>query len=70
MERIEVTSSNLLSVGYDPETETLEVEFRSGGTYRYSGVPISEYQALMGAASHGSYFHRNIRDRYPCTPLD
>lgn len=65
MERQPVSSSNLRSVGYDAATQTLEVEFHGGRIYRYDGVPESVYRGLMAAASHGSYFHANIRNKYP-----
>ena len=69
MMRQPVSSSNLQSVGYDPNSQTLEVEFNSGSIYQYTGVPESVYQGLMGAASHGSYLAQNIRDRYPYTRI-
>ena len=65
MIRTQVQSSNIRSVGYDPGSTTLEVEFHGGGVYKYSGVPETVYQAFMRAASKGSYFHAHIRDRYP-----
>jgi hypothetical protein len=65
MRRRPVSSSNLRSVGYDPETSTLEIEFHNGGTYQYFGVPTSAYRSLMGAGSHGGYFHSHIKDVYP-----
>jgi KTSC domain len=65
MNRIPVQSSNLRSIGYEAETELLEVEFRTGGLYEYSGVPPEVHAALMSAQSHGSYFSREIRNRYP-----
>ena len=64
MDRQPVSSSNLRSVGYDPDTRTLEVEFHQGGIYRYSAVPERVYRGLMQADSHGSYFHYNIRTSY------
>ncbi len=69
MERIQVSSSNLVSIGYDPDTVILEIEFMRGIVYQYSGVPASEYDALMSAASHGMYFFANIKDRYPTTRM-
>ncbi len=66
MNRTPVRSSNILSVGYDQQAGILEVEFRSGGVYQYSGVPEHIYQGLMRAASKGAYFHDHIKDRYPC----
>ncbi|MBI5841248.1 MAG: KTSC domain-containing protein [Chloroflexi bacterium] len=64
MFRRPVQSSDLRSVGYDPVNSVLEIEFNSGGVYQYFNVPASVYQALMSAASHGTYFHANIKDRY------
>jgi hypothetical protein len=64
MKRQFVSSSNLRSVGYDMDSHVLEIEFHNGGIYQYFGVPLSVYDALMSAASHGKYFHRNIRNRY------
>ncbi len=64
MERQPVESSNLKSVGYDPQTQTLEIEFQHGGVYQYLGVPESIYNSLMSAPSLGSYFYHEIRDVY------
>ncbi|RZK45139.1 MAG: KTSC domain-containing protein [Hymenobacter sp.] len=66
MTRIPVTSSNLSSVGYDDNSQTLEIAFRSGGIYQYSYVTATVYQELMDASSHGKYFDRCIKKRgYP-----
>jgi hypothetical protein len=67
--RTPVRSSNIRSVGYEPGTRLLDVEFHSGGIYQYSSVPESVYQGLMSAASKGTYFHDHIKDRYPCRKL-
>ena len=63
-ERQYVSSSDLQSVGYDANMGTLEIRFHSGGTYRYFGVPARVHSSLMGAASHGRYFHRHIKGVY------
>ena len=62
--RILVTSTNLRSVGYDPNTETLEIEFRNGRIYQYDNVPTTIHDALMSAISHGEYFAANIRNNF------
>ncbi|AFY68553.1 hypothetical protein Pse7367_0237 [Thalassoporum mexicanum PCC 7367] len=64
MERKSVSSSNLASVGYAPDTQILEVEFMNGGLYQYSSVPQSVYAGLMSASSHGSYFNQYVRNVY------
>ncbi|SDG22031.1 KTSC domain-containing protein [Methanolobus vulcani] len=65
MNRENVRSSDLKSVGYDSENKILEVEFNSGGIYQYSTVPEEIYSKLMSSSSHGKYFHKMIRDKYP-----
>lgn len=64
MQRIRVSSSNISSIGYDPESQTLEIEFHDGSIYQYDGVPQSIYDGLMSASSHGQYLHQYIKDRY------
>lgn len=61
MERQRVISSNLASVGYDPDSETLEIEFLNGGLYQYFNVPERIYDGLMAASSHGTYFAQYIK---------
>ena len=62
MNRTEVDSSQIKSVGYDEATLMLEVEFRySGSVYTYFDVPKSEYDAMMAAESVGKYFNANIK---------
>lgn len=64
MNRTPVTSSNVVSIGYDPGSMTLEVEFRDGAIYQYFDVPEVVYQELMHASSIGQYMHNNIRNAY------
>lgn len=72
MERIEVRnadgnlSSGVKAVGYDAATNTLEVEFPSGGIYQYYGVPQSKYEEFMRASSKGGFFAAYIRAEYQC----
>ena len=55
-----VKSSDLKSVGYDPPTRTLEVEFKRGRVYRYEGVPPDIFEKMSSARSIGKFFHQNI----------
>jgi hypothetical protein len=64
MFREKVISQTLSSVGYDPIRRVLELEFTSGGIYRYSNVPNRVYMELISAESKGRYFDFSIRDRY------
>jgi hypothetical protein len=56
-------SSNLASASYDPETQVLTIEFRSGGVYEYTSVPPEMYQGLQRAPSAGKYWNHH-KDSY------
>ena len=64
MERVNVVSSNINSVGYEESSNTLEIEFKSGSVYQYFNVPQEVYNELLQAGSIGGYFVKNIRDTY------
>jgi len=64
MERKLVRSTNIRSIGHESKSNTLEIEFSDGGIYQYFGVPESAFKGLMSALSHGSYFHKHIKDKY------
>lgn len=61
MERQYVTSSNILSIGYDPDNMILEVEFTTGAVYQYYDVPQSIYDGLMTADSHGTFLSAYVK---------
>jgi KTSC domain len=67
MERQAVDSSSLASVGYSPDSETLEVEFKNQTIYEYFNVPQIIYDQLMEAPSVGVYFSANIRNVFACS---
>lgn len=58
-------SSQIKSIGYDPTTKTLEVEFKSNGAlYQYHDVPQSAYQEFSKAGSLGQHFNQKIKGNY------
>ena len=69
MDRTPVSSSNISAIGYDSDSEMLEVEFTNGAVYSYSGVPLGEYDSFMNADSKGKYLHANIKGHYPYVKL-
>lgn len=66
MQRQPVKSSQIRSVGYDPAEQVLEIEFHSGGVYRYFAVPAAVHTALLRARSRGKYFEAQIKGAYLC----
>ena len=64
MTRHSVNSSNIASVGHDPSTGTLEVEFKNGHVWRYTGVSIQDHNDLISAGSIGKHFHSRIKNNY------
>ncbi|HTW83999.1 MAG TPA: KTSC domain-containing protein [Candidatus Sulfotelmatobacter sp.] len=67
MRRVAVLSSTIRSVGYEPTTHELEVEFRSREIYVYHDVPPERYDGLMRSESRGTYFNKHIRDEFRFT---
>jgi len=65
MDKERVESSNISSIGYDPDSETLEIEFSNGSIYQYYGVPENLYNKIMGASSKGQFLHQYIKNQYP-----
>ena len=65
MQRKSVASSNIASVGYDANTETLEVEFLNGSIYQYYNVPLNMYDLLMAESSKGRFLNAYIKNAYP-----
>ena len=64
MQRHEVVSTSLASVGYDANARILEVEFQSGAVYHYHDVPYRVARGLARAQSIGAYFSKVIRPAY------
>ncbi len=64
MDRLPVISSNLSSVGYDPSSSILEVEFIRGGVYQYYDVPEHVHSEFISSGSLGSYLHHSIKPSY------
>lgn len=52
MNRQPVSSSRITSVGW--ENNVLEIEFKNGAVYQYSGVSRSEYINFINSSSLGS----------------
>lgn len=67
MDRELVESSTVLSIGYEPVSSTLEVEFKNGGLYQYYNVPEPIYQQLMSSDSKGKFLNAYIKPAYPCS---
>ncbi|KKM75635.1 hypothetical protein LCGC14_1388250 [marine sediment metagenome] len=63
MQRKQVKSSNIVSIGYDETKKVLEIEFNNG-VYQYIKVPVEIFKGLMSAESHGKYFYLNIKGKY------
>jgi KTSC domain len=64
IERIPVNSSSIASIGYNPDEQTMHVEFSSGKIYEYEGVDHDTHSKLLGAASVGAHFGKHIRPHY------
>ncbi len=69
MDRLNVVSNSIRSIGYDANEQHLEVEFKNGRRYRYPEFPHRLYQRFLNAQSHGDFFHEEIRPVYKGTEI-
>ena len=60
MQRAQVESTMLRSVGYDPSTRMLELEFRNGRLYRYGRRVEGWRDAPLGRLYNPVYFNGGI----------
>ncbi|MCA3109865.1 MAG: KTSC domain-containing protein [Rhodocyclaceae bacterium] len=65
MNRTPCTSSQIASHGYDPATQTLEVEFKTGAVYQYDGVPPEVADGFNNCESVGKHFGAQVRGKFP-----
>jgi hypothetical protein len=61
MDRFNISSTNIKSVGYDPERQVLEIEFQGGSVYQYFEIPEHIFDALRSAVSPGKFFEVSIK---------
>jgi hypothetical protein len=65
MDRSLVSSSNIVSIGYDEQNEILEVEFKDGSVYQYYNVNKNIYDQFMEAPSKGKFLAYQIKNIFP-----
>jgi len=66
MDMIPVSSSAMMAVGYDSQTQQLFIKFKQGHTYTFCRVPQTIYEGLMSSSSKGGYYSNHIEGRYHC----
>lgn len=64
--KLETVESNMIhAVGYDADTQMMEVIFNNGRAYLYENVSRKTYKELMTAESKGQYMRDNIIKKFP-----
>lgn len=64
LERIEVFSLEIASLGYDETTSVLQVEFHNMCIYNFFDVPKEYYEKCICADSVEKYFQINIKNHF------
>ena len=64
MERKRVNSSKIRSVGYDEQSQTLEVELSNGRVFQYPKVSPEVHRRFMAAPNPTSFFDDRIAEEY------
>lgn len=61
IEVIYVPKSNVSRIGYDHDTQVLQVTFANGGSYTKSGVSEETLSVFRDAESKGKFYNANLR---------
>jgi hypothetical protein len=57
-------SSAIAGAGYDPETQTLHVQFHSREKpYQFAPITPDEHEAFLASESKGQHFHAHLKGR-------
>lgn len=59
-----VESTNVKTIGYEADSQKLEVEYLSGQKYEYSNVPQKVFDGFITAVSKGKYLNQIIKGQY------
>lgn len=65
MERQNIDSTMIRSIGYDADNSTLEIEFNNGEVWQYFDLPESTWYEFDASDSKGKFFNREIKKQYP-----
>lgn len=58
--------SNVIeSCAYNEADKELTLDFKSGGSHKYSDVPKEIFEGILSAESAGKFFHANIKNKFP-----
>lgn len=59
-----VDSSNIESIGYNPERNELHVRFKNGGHYIYEGVTGDQHRDMMTAESKSKFLNDHVKGKH------
>jgi hypothetical protein len=65
MDREKVSSSMFTSIGYDENTQTIELEFSNGKIYQHSNVSVKVFTEFKNAQSLGKFYNQFIKGKFP-----
>jgi hypothetical protein len=65
-----VCASDIAAIGYDAASETLQIEFRATGLYRYFAVPVTVHQAFAESPRPSLFFLNQIKGRFAWAKIE
>lgn len=70
MRRDPITTGNIDCFGYNEPSQTLEVEFKTGGVYQYYKVTYTLFRQFMDSANKGDFLYYHIRNVLPYSRVE
>lgn len=65
-----VHSTMANSIGYDPDRQLLQIEFKNGSVYEYEGVDEETWEDLLSTNSPGRFYNSEIKGNYRSRRLE
>ncbi len=65
-----VASTMASAIGYDSESEVLQIEFNSGAVYQYSDMDEDTWDDLNSSNAVGRYYNQYIKGKYQSQRID
>jgi hypothetical protein len=69
VELVDVESSNVRAIGYNPEVKLLRIVYRDGVVYDHEDITAEFHAALMAAPSKGKFIARHLKGGVKHDPI-
>jgi hypothetical protein len=59
-----IQSRSVKAIKYNPDTRELDIQFNTGKWYRYKGVAVAVWEAMLASTEIGTFVSQHIKGQY------